>query len=285
MATNFVEILKTAAQKIKEAPAVLIGAGAGMSAAAGIDYTDEARFRQLFPVMHRRGFHNNYELMGFQGLSEAIMWGYHAMHVQHVAYDNQTAEVYQDLLALVRSKDYFVLTSNVDTMFAKNGFDPERIFTPQGNYKLMQCLRPCSQETYDTRPFLDKLLANLDPVTHEITDLTAIPRCPKCGGAMFMNVRGGHWFIEKPYQTQRQQFQQWVQAHLGSPLVLMDMGTGFNTPSVVRWPMEQITHHNPEAFLLRFNLDHPAVPAQIASRSLEIGMPIDAALREVVRNH
>lgn len=255
---------------IRDAKVALIGAGAGMSAAAGIDYTDSERFRQLFPVMYRRGFRNNYQLMGYQGLSEAITWGYHAMHVQNVAYDHQQATVYQQLFSLVKEKEYFVITSNVDTMFAKNGFDTERIFTPQGNYKLMQCMQPCSDETYDTRPILDRLLAHLDPLTHEITDPAVIPRCPRCGGDMFMNVRGGKWFIEKPYEQQRARFQAWIHQHLHTPMVIMDMGTGFNTPGVIRWPMEQITYHNPSAYLLRFNRDHPEVPAEIAARSHQI---------------
>lgn len=265
-------------QMIRDAKVVLIGAGAGMSAAAGIDYTDTGRFRQLFPVMYKRGFRNNYQLMGYQGLSPAIIWGYHAMHVQNVAYDNREAAVYQQLFSLVGDKEYFVITSNVDTMFEKNGFDPARIFTPQGNYKLMQCLRPCSDDTYDTRPILDKLLAHLDPVTHEISDTSAIPRCPKCGGEMFMNVRGGRWFIEKPYEQQGARFQSWVHEHLHTPMLIMDLGTGFNTPGVVRWPVEQITYHNPAAFLLRFNRDHPEVPAEIADRSLQLRGNIDELL-------
>lgn len=261
---------------IQQAKHILIGAGAGMSAAAGIDYTDPVRFSRLFPEMYKRGYRNNYMLFGESRLPAEVIWGYHAMHVQNVAYDHQHADVYADLLSLVRDKDYFVITSNVDTMFAKNGFDEARIFTPQGNYKLMQCLRPCTHETWDSRPFLDRLLAHLDPVTHVITDPAAVPRCPNCGGAMFMNVRGGGWFIEEPYAQQGIRFQQWVNAHLDTPLLILEMGVGFNTPGVVRWPMEQILHHNKQANLIRFNRDHPQVPKE---RAVGVAGAIEESLR------
>eukprot|EP00744_Colponema_vietnamica_P014866 GILI01020817.1.p1 GENE.GILI01020817.1~~GILI01020817.1.p1 ORF type:complete len:305 (-),score=40.27 GILI01020817.1:204-1118(-) len=275
------KIIEAIVTKIKEADAVVIGAGAGMSAAAGIDYTDSDRFKRLFPNMYKKGFRNNYELMGDRGLPDSVNWGYLAMNIQHVAYDNQVAEVYQQLLSLVKDKDYFVMTSNVDTMFEKNFFDPARIYTPQGNYKLLQCLKPCSDETYDTRPFLDTMLAALDPTTDEVADKKAIPACPKCGGPMFMNVRGGDWFIEKPNEVQRIAFQTWLSGHLGKKMAVLDLGTGFNTPGVIRWPMERITYQNPNATLIRINRDHPQVPKEIASRSISLAVGIDDALNKI----
>ncbi len=145
----------------------------------------------------------------------------------------------------------------------------------------MQCMKPCSDETYDTRAFLDKMLENLDSVTYENMDPNAIPKCLKCGGKMFMNVRGGRWFIEKPYEKQQSRFQNWIQTHLDTPLLLLDMGTGFDTPSSVRWPMEQITYHNSESFLLRFNRDYPDVPKEIVNLSKGIQMDINKSIGKI----
>jgi NAD-dependent SIR2 family protein deacetylase len=255
---------------LDNAELILIGAGAGMSAAAGIDYTDSQRFARLFPEMAKKGFTNNYELFGYEGLSDAVMWGYHAMHIQHVSYDIQTDPAYQNLFNLVKDKDYFVVTSNVDRMFHKNNFDPKAIFTPQGDYRLMQCLTPCSDQVWDTRPFLDRLLAALDPVTHEITDPSAIPVCPKCGGKMFMNVRGGSWFIEKPYKQQNFLFSEWVEESFSDKLLVIELGAGFNTPGVVRYPLEKITNAHPDSNMIRINKEHPELPSDIAKKSIGI---------------
>ena len=161
------------------------------------------------------------------------------------------------------------MTSNVDDMFVKNGFDEKRVFTPQGSYALMQCLKPCRNKTWPTKPILDRILPKIDPETQEVTDPEVIPRCPYCGGPVFMNVRGGDWFLEDPYEEQAERFSDWVN-HKRGRLLALEIGAGFNTPGVIRWPMERVVHFHPEAHLVRVNLQWPQVPREIADKSVSL---------------
>jgi NAD-dependent SIR2 family protein deacetylase len=261
------EIVNRCCDLIREADGILIGAGAGLSADAGLDYTDTARFARLFPAMVKRGFRMQAELIGYTGWSPAVQWGYFAIHVNEMRFKAPPHPVYGRLLDLVRNKDYFVMTSNVDEMFVKNGFEEERVFTPQGSYALMQCLKPCTNTTWPTKPIISRILPNIDPDTQEVTDPEVIPRCPNCGGPVFMNVRGGDWFLEDPYVEQAERFSEWVRRKRGR-LLALEIGAGFNTPSVIRWPIERVVHFHPEAHLIRVNLQWPQVPKEIAHRSL-----------------
>jgi NAD-dependent SIR2 family protein deacetylase len=263
------EVVARCCELIREADGILIGAGAGLSADAGVDYTDTADFARLFPAMVRRGFRMQAELIGYTGWSPAVQWGYLATHVNEVYFKSPPHPVYKRFLELVQEKDYFVMTSNADGMFIKNGFDEARLFTPQGSYALLQCLKPCSHATWPTKPVIDRILPCIDPWTQEVTDPGVIPRCPRCGGPVFMNVRGGAWFLEDPYVGQAERFSEWVGRKRGRLLVL-EIGAGFNTPGVIRRPMERIVHAHPGAHLVRVNLQWPQVPREIADRSVPL---------------
>jgi NAD-dependent SIR2 family protein deacetylase len=253
---------------------VLIGAGAGLSAAAGIDYTDQVNFAQVFPALMRRGFRARYELIGYTDWTPAEEWGYWATHIHDVRFTQRSHPVYSQLLELVEDKNYFVLTSNVDAMFARNGFDERRVFAPQGDYATMHCSKPCSYDTWPSKPIIDRILPTIDPTTLTVTDPSVIPHCPRCGGPVFMNVRLDSSFSEEPYEEQRKRLNDWLQDARNEPLLAIEIGAGFNTPSVVRWPMEQIVSAIPQAQFLRINLTHPAVPVEIADKS--IGLAVDA---------
>ena len=263
------EIVSRCCDLIREADGILIGAGAGLSADAGLDYKDTARFARLFPAMVKRGFRMQAELIGYKGWSPEIQWGYLATHVNEMRFKAPPHPVYGRLLDLVRNKNYFVMTSNVDEMFVKNSFDAKRVFTPQGSYALMQCLKPCRNKTWPTKPIIDRILPKIDPKTQEVTDPEVIPRCPYCGGPVFMNVRGGDWFLEDPYEEQAERFSDWVN-HKRGRLLALEIGAGFNTPGVIRWPMERVVHFHPEAHLVRVNLQWPQVPREIADKSVSL---------------
>ncbi len=260
---------------LSESDRVLIGAGAGLSAAAGIDYGDTVTFARLFPAMVKRGFRAQYQLIGYEGLSPEAKWGYWATHVNHVRFSQGTHGVYQRLLELVRGKDVFVVTSNVDALFERNGFAPERVYTPQGDYARMQCRTPCRRETWPTRPIVDRVLAALDPHTQEVTDPEAVPRCPWCGGDVFMNVRLDRAFLDEPHLEHAQRLKDWLQEGLTGRLLLLELGAGFNTPSVVRWRMEHLTRAHPGGRLIRVNPANPEVPEDLPGRAL--GLKLGAA--------
>jgi NAD-dependent SIR2 family protein deacetylase len=171
---------------------------------------------------------------------------------------------------LMADRDYFVITTNVDCMFAKSGFAEERIFTPQGNYALFQCLTPCTRETWPFKPVIDRILPTIDPATQEITDPSVIPHCPNCGGPVMMNVRGGDWFIDEPYLGQYRRYVDWVNASAAGRLLILEFGSGFNTPGVIRWPMEDIADRHPDAHLIRVNRDYPQVPAELGDKAMGV---------------
>ena len=263
------EVVSRCCDLVQDADGILIGAGAGLSADAGLDYTDTARFARLFPAMLKRGFRMQAELIGYTGWSPEAQWGYLAIHVNEMRFKAPPHPVYGRLLDLARNKDYFVMTSNVDGMFVKNGFDEKRVFTPQGNYALMQCLKPCRNTTWPTKPVIDRILPKIDPETQEVTDPEVIPHCPYCGGPVFMNVRGGDWFIEDPYIEQAERFSEWLKRK-HSRLVALEIGAGFNTPNVIRWPMERIVRFHHDAHLIRVNVQWAQVPGEIADKSIAL---------------
>jgi len=157
----------------------------------------------------------------------------------------------------VAPEDHFVLTSNADGMFEQNGFDTGKIYTAQGDYSRFQCLSRCTEQVWPARPFIDRALPQIDPLTMEIADPDAIPMCPNCGGQVVMNVRGGGWFIETPHMESAKRFQEFVARSRGRKLVILEIGAGFNTPSVVRFRCEAIAKQNPSSKFIRINATHP----------------------------
>ncbi|MBI5496087.1 MAG: NAD-dependent protein deacetylase of SIR2 family [Deltaproteobacteria bacterium] len=279
------EVVERVDRLLTEADHVLITAGAGMSVDAGFDYTDERQFGRRYPRMAERGPRCRYHVFGYPWPSEAVQWGHLARHLQELRFQpppNPTP--YLQLCALTAHRDRFVLTSNADDLFERSGFDPSRIWTRQGSYSRLQCLARCHDDaTWPAEQWVRAALPCVDLATEELVDATLVPRCPRCGGRAMLNVRGGDWFIDKPYQPQAHRLRAWLDQAASGRLLVLDVGSGFNTPPVVRWPAEEIAHRHADAHLVRVNRDHPAVPAELGARALSLacaGAPLWAALTE-----
>ncbi|XUL86340.1 NAD-dependent protein deacetylase of SIR2 family [Streptomyces galilaeus] len=252
-----------------EADRVLVAAGAGLSAAAGFDYGDAERFKELLPALHRLGLRSRY-LLGVP-LPADMMWGYWAVHINDIRHGQGPNRLYQRLRSLVGDRDHWVMTSNVDALFARNGFAADRIYTPQGDYGRLQCTVPCTRETWPSKPYFDRILAVYDRESGRVTDRAALPRCPRCGAAVFPNVRVGPEFVDDAYLPAGQRLGSWLdRAPADSRLLVLEIGAGFNTPGVIRKPMENLVRHTPRARLVRVNLDHPDVPADLGDRALSL---------------
>lgn len=262
--------IEKCAELLQNADSVLIGAGSGLSRAAGLDYLDKEAFARDFPVLVKKGFSMKTELIGFTDWPPEMEWAYYSKHVKDFRFNARPHPVYTRLLEMVKDKNYFVLTSNVDAMFIKSGFSNDRIFTPQGDYARIQCLKPCTNETWPSKPIIEKIIPNIDNKTFMITDPSVIPSCPNCGGPVFLNVRAGNWFVEEPYKEQAKRLNKWLKSVKNSRFLLIEIGAEFNTPVVVRWPMEQITNSNPKSYLIRVNLQYPQVQSDIKDRSIEL---------------
>ena len=255
---RFVQRLDKAKKAIDEADYIVIGAGAGLSTAAGIEYTGE-RFEKYFKdFIQEYGFTDMYS-SGFHPFkSQEEKWAYWARHVFANRYDVGKTDVYQKLLKLVENRDYFVLTTNVEHQFWINGFDDERIFAIQGDYGLLQCEKACH----------DKLYSNKDQVFEWVektedfkipTDL--VPKCPVCGGNMDLNLRKDNYFVEDyKWHEMNKNYSNFLNG-IDGKFVFLEIGVGFNTPGIIRYPFEQMTYNNDEATLIRLNLDYPqAIP-------------------------
>ncbi|KAA0941288.1 SIR2 family NAD-dependent protein deacylase, partial [Streptomyces apricus] len=216
---------------LAEADRVLITAGAGLSAAAGYDYGDTDRFQELFPALYRLGLRSRY-LVGVP-LPSALLWGYWAVHIDDIRYSSAPNPLYQRLRSIVGDKDHWVMTSNVDALFPRNGFAADRVFTPQGDYGRYQCTTPCTPATWDSKPLVDRLLSAYDPHTGAVTDPDVMPRCPNCDGSVEINVRIGPEFIDDPYLPAGRRLQEWLnEAPADARLLILEFGAGFNTPGV-----------------------------------------------------
>ncbi len=260
---------------IRSADRVLIGAGAGLSAAAGFDYGDTERFQELFPALYDAGFRARYQLIGYP-LSPRMQWGFWAVHVHDIRLGAETNPVYQDLRHVVGDREHFVLSSNVDALFTRNGFDPSRVWTPQGDYALYQCLTPCTRQVWDARAILAKALQDYDPATGQTSE-AAVPTCPNCGGPVSLNVFAGRWYINDHFAPQLDALNDWLQDSIRADarVAIIEIGSGFNTPGVIRWPIERVAENLPNARLIRINREHPDAPEAISHRSASLGM--DAA--------
>ncbi|MHA1914295.1 MAG: SIR2 family NAD-dependent protein deacylase [Promethearchaeota archaeon] len=264
---DYKEKIKIVSDLMADSECILIGAGAGLSVDAGNDYMDKEFFAKNYPELIKLGFQFKAQLMGFDLLPPELEWSYLARHITEARFQPPPQPIYKKLFELVSDKNYFVITSNVDKFFVKNGFVKEKVFTPQGDYALLQCLKPCWTKTWPIKPILEKIMSNIVPKTKELKDLNLIPKCPNCGGPVFMNVRGGNWFIEEPYEEESKRFNKWVQSVKNCKLLVIEIGAGFNTPGVVRWPMEQIVYNYKESHLVRVNLHYPQIPKEITNRS------------------
>lgn len=261
-------------REMKLADRILIGAGAGLSAAAGLSYFNEDAFKKYYPDMAARGFHFPYELVG-RGDDEWSIgrkWAYWATHINYVRNIFPPAELYKKLLSLLEGKEWFVVTSNADRQFMRCGFDMERVFEYQGHYDTLACSKNCCGRTWDNHEALEKVLQNIDHEAFECPP-EALPRCPACGELAEMGFRPDNWALG------RDRYVKFVNASEGKRLCMIEFGVGFNTPGVIRWPFERICAAIERSTLFRVNRGYrdypghpgyPQVPMELGNRAVSI---------------
>lgn len=208
----------------------------------------------------------------------------------HMRFELPPHRVYGDLYKLVQAAvdsddaaPYFVMTSNVDGMFEKNGFDKDRIFTPQGDFAYLQCATPCHNGVWPSKPVIEPLAATVDPEVGEVPEGVDLPTCPRCGGPATMNVRGGDWYVEEPHMVKGRALNRWLAEtqRTKKRLAIIEVGAGFNTPVVIRWPVESIGEQL-DCPVIRINLDHAELPPGV-ERGISLRMDADAAVQEMWR--
>jgi len=274
---------------IDEADSVLIVAGAGMSVKGSESvYTNPDDFARHYPFFDPKwGYKTCYETMGLFGdrrVPDEAKWALWAKHIDNMRWSFTPNDGYATLLDIVKEKDYFVLTSNVDGCFERSGFDKSRIYTPQGDYRYLQCMGPCSQNSvFEARPYLNKIIPQISRDGHIPEEL--IPVCPNCGESMFGNVRGGRWFLHHDkYEKENVALQQWIQDIVKTPdtkVAVIEVGAGMNTPMVTRFVSESIVGELGErGSLIRINPSQPEVPDGIRAVAIPAGWQILSDIEE-----
>ena len=268
-------------EKIENADAVLIGAGAGLSTSAGFTYSGD-RFKQYFSdFIEKYHFRNMYEggFYPFDSLEEH--WAYWSRYIYINRYMDAPKPVYENLFELVGKKDYFVLTTNVDHCFQKAGFAKERLFYTQGDYGLFQCQTPCKPYTYDNETQV-KRMAEEQKDTRIPTEL--IPKCPVCGKPMTMNLRADATFVQdEGWNIHAGYYEKFLNAHKKSKILFLELGVGYNTPGIIKYPFWQMTANNKNAEYICINKGEATVPNEIKTRSIEIDADIYDVLNEILQ--
>ncbi len=266
-------------EKLKNADAVVIGAGAGLSTSAGFTYSGK-RFEDTFPdFIEKYGFRDMYAAGFYPYGTLEEYWAYWSRYIFINRYQNAPKSVYSDLYKLVRDKDYFVLTTNVDHCFQKAGFDKKRLFYTQGDYGLWQCAKPCHSKTYDNETTIQKMVAEQESMR---IPSKLIPYCPVCGAPMAMNLRADNTFVEDSgWHIAADRYQDFIRRHEGMKIFYLELGVGGNTPGIIKYPFWQMTYSNPNAAYICINLSEAYVPAEIRKQSICIDNDIGDILQQL----
>lgn len=263
---------------------VLVGAGAGLSAAAGISFANEEVFRRDYPALWAQGVHSDYQTFSYKGWLPGQRWGYLARHIKEVLLDTPALPLYSDLKDLLEGLNYFVITSNVDHQFIKANFPEERVFEAQGHYGLMVCSAGCAGDEWNIAPLIERTLP------HIADDLTVaeewLPRCPRCGALLRPAFRDTCAHAEGD-----RRYHDFLAASEDASIAIVEFGVGFNSAGVIRVPFERITGERDKARFFRVTVDYvdsdieiayPEIPKPIADKSRSINRDAAEVIRELL---
>lgn len=257
---------------LKEAQVVLIGAGAGASAAAGLTYSGK-RFTDNFSEFIEKygsAYMTDMYTAGFYPFpAQEAKWGYWSKHSMINRFLPPAMPLYRQLYEIVKEKEYFVLTTNVDHQFQKAGFDTERIFATQGDYGEIQCEKGCHPKVYDA----EEMFYQMDQARHDcLVPSCLVPKCPVCGGNMAMHLRCDRYFAEdENWHEAAGRYCDFLKKMEEKKGVLLELGVGFNTPAIIRFPFEKMVRENRNLSLVRLNREEAVVPESLGNRAVGIG--------------
>lgn len=264
---------------LKQADAVLIGAGSGLSTSAGFTYSGE-RFQKYFKdFAEKYGIRDMYSGGFYPYSSLEEYWAWWSRHIYYNRYVDIPKPIYQKLLEIVKDKDYFVLTTNVDHCFQKAGFDKKRLFYTQGDYGLWQCSNACHQKTYDNEEIVLQMLKEQKDMR---IPSALIPHCPVCGEPMTMNLRCDNTFVQdEGWYAAQNRYADFLRRHKGLKILYLELGVGANTPGIIKYPFWKMTAENPQAVYACINLGETCAPSEIRNRSICINADIGEILEEL----
>lgn len=271
---------KNLIRETETADCIVIGAGAGLSTAAGFTYSGE-RFEKHFSDFEAKyGFHDMYSGGFFPFESPEETWAYWSRFIWCNRYSDLDNGTYKSLYELVKDKDYFVITTNVDHQFQKAGFDKKRLFYTQGDYGLFQCSEPCHNKTYDNEAAVKDMLEFQQDMK---IPSELVPKCPVCGKPMAMNLRADNTFVEdEGWHRAAERYNKFLSDHDGQHVLFLELGVGYNTPGIIKYPFWRMTARNPKAVYACLNFGDAYAPGEIKSRSICINGDI-SFIRELAK--
>ena len=282
---------------LQNADSILIGAGAGLSTSSGFTYNGP-RFQKYFADFEKKyGFHDMYSggFYPYKTLEEN--WAYWSRYIMINRYMNAAIPVYEKLFELVKNKNYFVLTTNVDHCFQKAGFDQSRLFYTQGDYGLWQCSEACHKKTYDNQLFVEKMVREQGFVIQDDGALELpengfegikmtvsselLPRCKVCGKPMSMNLRADDTFVEdEGWHKAAGRYEDFLNENKDGRIVFLELGVGGNTPGIIKYPFWKMTYANPKAKYICINKGEAVVPKEIENQSICVNNDIYETLAD-----
>lgn len=286
-------------EKLAQSEAVVVGAGAGLSTSAGFTYSG-ARFEKYFRDFEEKyGYHDMYSLGFYPYETMEEFWGYWCRYIWINRYMPIPSTVYQDLFELVKDKDHFVLTTNVDHCFQRSGFDKKRLFYTQGDYGLFQSSRPSGvskNKTYDNYEIIRKMVLSegyeiaedgelIIPENAEIkmtVPKDLVPVCPDDGELMTTNLRSDETFVQdEGWYAAQNRYHDFLQRHQNFQTLYLELGVGGNTPVIIKYPFWRYTHENPKTFYACINKGEAYCPKEIENRSVCIDGDIGKVLNRL----
>ena len=255
-----------AKQAIKQADYIIIGAGAGLSTAAGLEYSGEKFEKDFKEFIEKYHFDNLYLASFYEFKTQEEKWAFFAKMIKLNRYNEKPLKLYQELYEIVKNKEYFVLSTNVDGQFYNSGFDKDKVFEVQGDYSYLQCENACHNKLYNNRDLVEQWLQNTKDCK---IPSKLVMKCPVCGGNMDMNLRKDANFVQDSnWYKASKRYEDFLDKIKNKNVVLLEIGVGFNTPGIIRFPFEQITANNEKTTLIRINKDYPLPMLEIRNRTI-----------------
>ena len=266
---------------IKETNTIIIGAGAGLSTSAGMLYAGKEFEKNFGDFIQKYNFKDLYSASFFDFKDQQEFWAFWSRLIHYERYTMPPKPVYQDLYSLIKNKNYFVITTNVDHFFQRTGFDKQKLFYTQGDYGLLQCKKPCHNKTYDNEKQIEEMFKEQKDMK---IPKELIPKCPVCKGEMFPNLRGGDYFVEdEGWHKAAERYEDFLRKHKNGKILFIDLGSGMNTPSIFKFPFMRMTYNNKNAVYVAINKGEAFCIEEIESQSICINRDIGEVLKELLK--
>ena len=266
---------------ISKADYVLIGAGSGLSTAAGLEYFGESFEKNFKEFIEKYNFPDLYSASFYDFNTQEEKWAFFAKMIFLNRFNKEPLKLYQEIYCLIKEKDYFVITTNVDGQFEKAGFEKERVFETQGDYAYLQCENACHNKLYYNYDLVNEWLKNTKDCK---IPSNLVPKCPVCGGNMEMNLRKDANFVQdENWYKQDKRYGEFLNKSQDKNLLLLEIGVGFNTPGIIRFPFEQMVYNNINTNLVRINKDYAFTNKEIENKTILFDEDVNTIIEDLRR--